>query len=1067
MTRTRLSRPSYLLAALFPFFYAQTALAGGTITTAVTGPVSTSAPAGGTGSGTNTDIDVIFGGSVTVSSDHAVLVDSNNDVDNDGDITSNDDVGGIGIFVNTTGGRTSDITNTQNIAAPGATGPNYGILVDNDGLLTGNISNTSDGIISVSGTNSVGIWVQGGLLGDILNQNSITLTGDNAIGIRLDGLSTGNVTNSGTGVISSSGLGGVGILIGGSLTGTVTNTETIATGGHGIFAAASISGGIFNDGDSVLGTTDADGQITTTNTTSAGSAIFVSSGGTYSTTAQNIVIGGSTTYGIINQGALTSSSTTSGTAVNTIRIDGTSVNPVLISGTMSGTGGFGGIFNDTGSIGGAAVDATAAGISIGPYGVVPNIINSGTISIITTVGSGNTGGNAYGVYIDPLGAVENFENSGTMTIVAGGGATRAVGVFDESGTLSFVTNSGTVDIFEQSGTTGTSAAFDLSANTGGITFANTGTINGRIFFGSGSDTLTNTGGSINSNIAFGAGTNQFTLTNSTFSYGLSATGGTLDFTGANAILNNTGTTSYAFRNASFDANSTLGISIWGFQNLIGGVAGTGMVSIADGANLAVTMRSLQTTDVVLYNIVTAGTLTATPTSLDLQNSNILYDMSLAKVGQNLQLTVDRKPFTQMGLFPNQAAAFEAGFDILAAQSDISAALGSITTQADLKTALNQFLPTDDSAGIDIMHAFNNASSGAQLNRLNMLRDIDHLGRVIGRGYLNELNAPALNGAGSITQDHGASFAQPWQGLSRADQILKENSKRLYANGKTYSSGPSIWGQQSYSTWDREAAGSGRGFDGLTYAFTGGIDAPMLGLNALGLSFTYGGGEIREDAPSQDEPLTVSTRQVNLYGSLWSHGFFLDGSAGVGFDKYESERKVIFGGVSRTSISDWTGRHYTADVKTGLRARAGIFGIGVSSGLGLLKVKENAHQETGGGAGVDLSIASRNTTSVLGHAGFDGDMWLPLDEQEESFLTLTFRGGFAYEFGDDFARTEARFVGSPNSFVTSSNALDGSRFYGGVGVGILFEGASLTLNYDTEFQDDYLGHMLGVTGRFRF
>lgn len=149
-----------------------------TITTATTTPVVTS-DASNSSAG---DITIASGGSITITEGQvAITVDSDNDVTNSGAIRAEDEDDVVGILIQ--GGFSGQILNSGTIS----------LIEDHNQTDTDNDGNV-DGPLAI-GNNRHGIWLQAGpaFTGDILQQGVITVEGNNSSGIRLDAQLIGDI----------------------------------------------------------------------------------------------------------------------------------------------------------------------------------------------------------------------------------------------------------------------------------------------------------------------------------------------------------------------------------------------------------------------------------------------------------------------------------------------------------------------------------------------------------------------------------------------------------------------------------------------------------------------------------------------------------------------------------------------------------------------------------------------------------------------------------------------------------------------------------------------------------
>ncbi|MGC2122020.1 MAG: autotransporter domain-containing protein [Xanthobacteraceae bacterium] len=427
------------------------------------------------------------------------------------------------------------------------------ILVENSALVTGNVSNTSTGVLTANGgapPTSTGITITNSTIdGTVTNSGTIKA---NAQGILVEDNAAvlGGISNSGT--VSASLFG---LIIGGSVASTtvstfgggITNSGTISSANR---AAIAIGGGLLSGSQSIVVSNFSGG---------------ISNSGAVLSTPLAVMVGGEA-----EKNATVTVSTFSGGITNgdtgTIQGgDGILVGGEAFTNAQVAVSSFGGGISNAGTIsskgatgagvlvGGAATGSASVAVSTfsggisnsglisGPFGVIVGFSitenATGTLSTfsegITNSGTGTIEGSKYGIFI---GGIANGTNAQATLSTFSGGISNA-------GTLS-----GGNGIFI--GGTG-SGRTTLSTFSGGIT--NSGSIGGNrgIFVGGvvdgGQVTISNFSGGISNSgtgtisgilvggTAFGGGA----VTISTFSGGITNSGtvlGASDLTGSNGIV---------------------------------------------------------------------------------------------------------------------------------------------------------------------------------------------------------------------------------------------------------------------------------------------------------------------------------------------------------------------------------------------------------------------------------------------------------------------------------------------------------------------------------------------------
>jgi hypothetical protein len=505
------------------------------ITTAVTTPQTTSASG---------DIRITTTGSVKPAGGAAVTVNTNNYVKNEGTIQITGANNSTGIVVNA--GLSGEVLNTGTITIDETYTPTDS---DNDGDIDGLFAQgsgrfgihvlgahsgpvTNTGTITVEGNQSGGIVLEGPLTGTLSNSGNINVLGNDSIGIKAGAVS-GDVIIS-KGAIQVQGANAVGVALNGDIGGALViqgavqttgyryttappdvsklDADDLLQGGSAVIIGGNVGGGILfdakpvdndannpdEDGD---GTPDANESTASISSLSGAPAVLIGS----STQATTIgAVAGSGGQGLVNKGSIIGNGLYKTVAGQALVIGG-------LGQTVNVTGGF----TNSGTITGAAADANATGVRIGAGATVPQIVNSGTIA---ANGAGTATTSAQAIVIDAGASVSTIKNTGTIRATRSGADGTGAGIVDKSGTVSLVENSGAIQVVALTTLGDLATAIDLSANSAGATVnqlavaSGTGpSIDGRILFGSGNDTLNVADGTVNGATKFGTGNNTLSL----------------------------------------------------------------------------------------------------------------------------------------------------------------------------------------------------------------------------------------------------------------------------------------------------------------------------------------------------------------------------------------------------------------------------------------------------------------------------------------------------------------------------------------------------------------------------
>lgn len=1010
-----------------------------TVSTATTTPVATATAANNTPG----NVTVNKAASIIVTGPTAVTINSSNVFTNNGTISSSATSNAVAVLFGAPGPITASLLGNSIISVTGTGGSgNIGLSVTG-GPITGTIDLGTSSSIAVSGDNAFGVRIAAPFVGNV-SLASVTVTGANSTAIAITAPITASTTAPGnltlTGTSSSTGAGGYGLNVTAPIAGYVRNAGTLSAGTaqttsgttgllvNGVvpLAAARISsnvgGGFLNDQYYVdaTGAVVPTGSVVPTNTLVTGTIASVGSGpglwiAPTGTTPAPITLGIYSAkpnaagvlddaYGIINRGNISAN----------YAVPGQEVTAIIVGGGGAATNVAGGFNSQLGSgISATAVDSTATALSVRAGANVPAILNQGSLSSLTaqTAAVGTTaagiGGSAYGIVVDKGANVATINNVGLMTITSRGTGNSAYGIVDHSSTVTNIVNSGTINIIAPIDSKTFARAIDLTGSTAAVTVANSNIISGDIAFGNGPSTLALTGGVIAGTVAFGTGANTLALSsNAIFNTALtSAAPVAFVLSGSSrlSLANSTATVGSVAANGS----STLVLPV---RQGTAALNVVGAASFTQTSSIQLSLQSLADTQ-SLTVLQAAGGITTDHlgTLINPLNSPYLYTLSSPTLTANtLSILLNRKTADQIGLTGNQAALFNASFAGLPSGSPESAAIANLPSQAAVIAAYAQILPP--SAGRAQFRAAQNLIDngfGAAGQRLSEIEQLRH-GRV--------------RGLGAWVQEFG-DFARQRTGPNEV------------------------------------------GFRNNGFGFAGGVDMPLLGLDAAGIAIVSqfmttrrytGGGQ-----PTYN--VTSTTVGVEPYAS-WSRGPLFAQLTGLfAHTDYTAKRTIAIGGITDAVGADWGGTQYGAGLTVGARLKRGRLRITPTNALTWTSLNQGGYTETGGGA-FDLKVAHQKQSATADTGRLALGYLVPFGD---STLEFELHGAYQHQFQADPTKSLAQYVNGGDWVTLLGDHVDSDKLLYGARVGYLQENVSLKVDYDRAQSSGYQDNAVSLTAGMVF
>jgi hypothetical protein len=1000
----------------------------------------------------------------------AITIDSDNTFLNSGtveDSTGTDGATGVRASGGTTGGITNNgrisVTGTLNSVdddgdgdndGPFATGTNRaGILIVGPGTFIGDVLNTVDGFIDVTGNQSAGIRLLSMIDGQLTSLGTITVTGDESYGIDLAGGLSGDFTVDGS--ITAIGIGSTGIRVGSNVDGAFVIAGQVAStayryagnlpdnqeyllddddtglSGSAVTVGGSLANGMFLAGTSYTG----DGTTATITSASTAPALWIAP---EHGTGNDIVIGPvfiaadpddsssediTFTHGFVNRGVISGEGRFDGFDATGMRIAGSMINGTLRTTTIQG-----GILNEN-LIVARSTEGQATAVEIGNGAIMPLFENSGAIRASAT----GQNSNSVGLIILAGANVPILRNSSNF-FVENFGIGNSTAIMDQSNTLALIENTGLIfstvgtlstEVQSETGTASSSeeaqirrTAIDVSNSTIDVTFRQllpdtiaaegSGQVRGDIRFGSGDDLADIQGGLVEGDIYFGDGADRLLISGDAAVVGaLNDSDGNLEIVVDEGQLELQNTQTLNLRQATFNDGSRLVFEVDTLDENARFITASETVTFNEGSSVTASLSNL-IGEGAEFIVLEANSLVINAAIDALQDANApyLYNTSMARGTNNpnqLVLTLRRKTSDELGMHANRAAAYGAAFATWTENSNLGAAFASLTNSADFFEAYDQLLPEYAASAIQFAVASNDSAIGALSSRLDAAR-----------------RSP--DGTGGIWLQEFGYFA------------------------------------------DREQTSFGPGYRGQGVGIAGGFDRPAGPFYALGVNFVGAASEI-EESNGVDQPMTALTGQLGVYGGVDFGGAFGgEFYAGAGVDSFETERRVLIGTFDQTSIAEWTGYHYAASARFARDFEMGRWYARPSVSVDYLSLYESAYTETGGGPGIDLIVDDRESSTFSSTASFTvGGLY----GSDASWWSPQVRVGYRNDFSGDAAITNARFNGYNNEFSFRSEDLPGSGFI----VGLAFQAGSqystFSFDYDADLRDGFVRHTARLVLRLVF
>lgn len=759
-------------------------------------------------------------------------------------------------------------------------------------------------------------------------------------------------------------------------------------------------------------------------------------------------------YGFINRGSITGDGFNVGFAGTGLEIAGSA------DGTHTTTI-EGGIFNG-GSISALGYEANATAVHIGAGASSPQLINNGNITAAVRT---ETNHDSFGVLIDAGANVPTIVNNGLISVQTRGFDGDATAFRDLSGTVTSFTNTSRIGAgYLDNDTTdtivsglGKAMAVDLSANTTGITFTqNEAADNARIFggiaLGSGNDQLNLLSGEIGGNINFGAGSDALTITSAkltgdatfggtgaavnlnaaemTGALSLGAANGSLNFTNGsvyngaitrsgtgpmsltvnNATMNNSGAGTLNLTSMSATNSAKIGLVVDNARI----AANTPIYNVAGTANIAANTLFTPVfkqfaTDPFTLRVVNATTLNlGGPLSGMLNvNSPYIYDVSLVQPNANaIDLVVDVKTASELGLNTRQSSAYGAVLDLLSEDDTLGTALTSIPGSGEFLRGWADLMPGSDAAVMRVLSSNATAAFGATAHRLDLIA--------------NKPNAPG----GAWVEEFGV-----------------------------------------YHSTDKTSRSLG--VDGGGFGVAAGIDVLSNGTALIGAYAALESAELEENSRTS-APLNVAQTAFGVYGGWVNGNLAINGAASYGFVDFTSDRQIAISGLTDRLRAEWKGQSYTAGARATYTMPLGWLDVKPFVAADVIGFKQDGYQETAT-TDSNLEIIAGDADATLATASYGLALVGNLGSDDAFSLKPELSVGYRNILSWDNTPAAMRFAGNSTgtSFTLDPGLEPEDALVAGLGLNVASQFLNIKIGYDAEIGDNSMTHYGSVTLRMAF
>ena len=274
-----------------------------------------------------------------------------------------------------------------------------------------------------------------------------------------------------------------------------------------------------------------------------------------------------------------------------------------------------------------------------------------------------------------------------------------------------------------------------------------------------------------------------------------------------------------------------------------------------------------------------------------------------------------------------------------------------------------------------------------------------------------------------------------------------------------------WLQEFAYFADRELAGLSEQYRGEGFGFAAGLDTALGPFHAVGVNVGFASTEI-EDVVGIDEPMDMTTLIAGLYAGLATGNLGVDAYLGGGFNQFEQNRRIAVGDYRGESTAEWDGTHINASLRAGYDiALSDRFWARPVMSVDYLRLREKSYTESGD-LGVALNVDGRTSeTAALSALMNIGARF----QGERTWIRPSIRFGYRDEFVSDPVLTTYSFANIPSALSAQTLSADfpSSGVLVGFSVAAGSDFSSVGFDFDSDIRDGFIRHTGRIVVRLLF
>lgn len=444
------------------------------------------------------------------------------------------------------------------------------------------------------------------------------------------------------------------------------------------------------------------------------------------------------------------------------------------------------------------------------------------------------------------------------------------------------------------------------------------------------------------------------------------------------------------------------------------------------------------------DLITAGTLTGTFSSVQLDAPSALYSASVSYVANTVDVTVTRAAFTTVpgGESGNTGAAAGAIEEIVTSGDPVG---------PDLTNVINYMLGSGDPN--EVAQILNDLAGGSAANSTDEgIKSDDPFKKLVSERLNGNSSTGCKVGGPMWCHNQYAS-----SGAIASDAHSDLDAFGWLTTGVRQTGATGGWGRiiGSWGTIDGDAGN--RASETETYGAIVGVDHVFNPRLVLGAAAQYTATDIDNGRPQDTGE--IENYQLGAYGSWGDTAFFINGNASAILHRNKTSREIVVGPTTDVAHASYEGVSLSASLELGAIYNIEDFRLQPIGALSYVHQSTDGYTETGAG-GLSLIADGRETDSLRTMLG------ARLARQFElggARLVPEARAVWLHELLDTRQSIGVSFVDAPNTdFIITSRGGPADTFVLGTGLTApIGDSTNLFVDYDGAFNSNSQTDSLAV------